>query len=112
MRIPDPAFHFDADPGPTFLSNPESNPTFQYEANPDTTHHLFPDLDPPMLQNDPLFNLMPIRIQILFFTFLQIRVQLSTVMRIRIQLPKMMRIHAHPDPQQWGFGSRFGFRWI
>ncbi len=46
MKQWDPAVDFDADP----------NPTFQFDADPDPdpTTHFFPDVDPPMLQNDPL----------------------------------------------------------
>jgi hypothetical protein len=41
-------FYFDADPDPTFPSDPD--PMFQF----DSTTHFFPNLDPPMLQNDIL----------------------------------------------------------
>jgi hypothetical protein len=55
---PDPAIHFDADPNtaPTFQSDADPAPTFQFGPGPDPTGttHFFPDLDPPMLQNDPL----------------------------------------------------------
>ncbi len=51
---PDPAFHFDADPDPTFPFDADPDPTFQFDADPDPTTHFFPELDPPMLQNDPL----------------------------------------------------------
>ncbi len=67
---PDPAFHFDADP--------DQDPTLQFD-DPDPITHIFPDMDHPMLQNDPL-RLPP-------FTLM------------RIQLPKIMQIHADPDPQ-------------
>ncbi len=43
---PDPTFHLDAGLDP--------DPTFQFDADPDPTTHFFPDLYPPMLQNDPL----------------------------------------------------------
>jgi hypothetical protein len=42
----------DADPDPTFHSDADPDPTFKFNAGPDPTTHLFPDLDPPMLQND------------------------------------------------------------
>jgi hypothetical protein len=38
--------HFDADLDP--------DPNFHSGADPDPTTYFFPDLDPPMLQNDPL----------------------------------------------------------
>ncbi len=41
----DPTFHFDTDPDPTFSG---------FDAEPDPTICFFPDLDPPILQNDPL----------------------------------------------------------
>jgi hypothetical protein len=61
--------------------------------DPDPTTHLFPALDPLMLQNDPL-RLLPFH-----FDADPYGIQLFTLTRIRIQLPKMMRIHADPDPQ-------------
>jgi hypothetical protein len=60
---PDPVFHFQADPDPDLdpifhsVVDSDSNPdlNFQFDADPDpTTHLFFTDLDPPMLQNDPL----------------------------------------------------------
>jgi hypothetical protein len=71
----------------------------------DPTTRIFPDLNPPLLQNDPL-RLPPytlLRIRILLLTLMQmwiriqlftltrmwIGIQLFTLMRIRIQLPKM-----------------------
>ncbi len=36
--------HLDADP----------DPTFQFDPEPDPTTHFFSDLEPPVLQNDPL----------------------------------------------------------
>jgi hypothetical protein len=42
---PDPAFHFDADL--------DQDPTLQFD-DPDPITHIFPDMDHPMLQNDPL----------------------------------------------------------
>jgi hypothetical protein len=46
IRIPDHTFHSDADP----------DPTFQLDTDPDPypTAHFFPNLDHPLLQNDPL----------------------------------------------------------
>jgi hypothetical protein len=40
------AFHYDAFPDP--------DPTFHSDADLDSTTHFFPDLNPPMLPNDPL----------------------------------------------------------
>ncbi len=61
----DPTCHYDAFPAPTF----------QFAPDLDHTNHFFPDLDPPMLQNDNLrlhfFTLM--RVRILFFTLMPIR---------------------------------------
>ncbi len=72
---------------------------FNLIMDPDPTTHLFPDLDPLMLQNDPL-RLPPFHFDadpdgILLFTLTEIQILLSTSMRIRIQLPKMMRIWIH-----------------
>jgi hypothetical protein len=92
---PDPAFHFDAVPDPSFtlmrilplafsrfgpvLQNDplrlllpfhfdaDPDPAFPFDENPETAFHF--DADP-----------------------------VSTLMRIRIQLPKMMRINVDPDP--------------
>jgi hypothetical protein len=62
--------HVDADTVSTFHSDPDQDPTFQLDADPDPdpTTHFLPDLNSPMLQNDPLrlFTLMQIRI--LLFT--------------------------------------------
>ncbi len=44
-----PNFHFDADP-----ADAKPDPSFQFSANPHPTTQFFPDLDAPMLQNDPL----------------------------------------------------------
>ncbi len=48
----DPSFHFDADPDPTFHSDTDPDPTFQFDPDPDPTTYFSPDLDPPMLQWD------------------------------------------------------------
>jgi hypothetical protein len=60
--------------------------TFKFDADPDldpTTH--FPtDLDPPIPQNDPL-RLPPL------FTSMRIRILLFTLMRIRIQISSQCR---------------------
>jgi hypothetical protein len=83
---PDPAFHFDADPDLTFHS----------EADPDPNSPFFPDLDPPMLQNDPL-RLPPFHFDedpdpdFYFdenpdFAFPLIRILLFTLMRMRIRI--------------------------
>ncbi len=53
-------YHFDAGLDPAFaplmrirrMCDPD--PIFKFDADPDSTTHFFPDLDPPMLQNDPL----------------------------------------------------------
>ncbi len=70
-------------------------------------HSLFPDLDPPTLQNN---HSTLMRILILLFTLIRIRIQLSTLMRIRIQIQRMMRIHADSDPQHCRTGP--GSSWI
>jgi hypothetical protein len=94
-----PTFQFDADPDPTFHSDAELYPdlTFQFDADPDPvpTTHLFPDLDPPMLQNGPL-RLLPFHFDAdpdldPAFTLIRIRILRFTLMRIRIQLLKMMQ---------------------
>jgi len=98
IQIPDPTFHSDADSDSTFHSD-----AFQFcadpDPDPDPTTHFSPDLDPPMLQHDPL-RLTP-------FTLMRIRILLFTLMRIRIQiqLTKIMRTHADPDPQHSLFYS-------
>ncbi len=50
--------HVDADPDPTFYSyaDPDPDPTFQFnvESEPMYNSH-FPDLNPPVLPNDPLW---------------------------------------------------------
>jgi hypothetical protein len=57
--VPDPAFHFDADPDPdpTFQSDADSDPNpinqFEPDPYPDPNSHFFPDLDLPVLQHDP-----------------------------------------------------------
>ncbi len=71
-----------ADPDP----EPDPDPTFQFDADPDSdpTYNFFPDLDPPMLQNDPL---MPCHLDAdpdPAFILMRIRIQLSTLLRIRI----------------------------
>ncbi len=67
--VADSAFHFDADSYSTFHYDADPSGSY-FKINPDSdpTTHFFPDLDPPMLQNDPLicfhlFTLMRIRIQ-------------------------------------------------
>ncbi len=47
---PDPAFHFDAD---RTLMRIRILPIFDADPHLDHTNHFFPDLDPPMIQNDP-----------------------------------------------------------
>ncbi len=44
-------FHSDADPDNTFQFDADAYP--DPDMYPDHTTHFFPDLDPPMLQNDP-----------------------------------------------------------
>ncbi len=54
---PDPAFYFDADADADLDTDLtfHSDPTYQLYADQDPpTTHFFPDLDLPMLQNDPL----------------------------------------------------------
>ncbi len=57
---PHPTFHFDADPDPdlTFHCDvdPDPDPTFNCDADadPEPTTHFFPELYPPMIENDPL----------------------------------------------------------
>jgi hypothetical protein len=78
-RDPDPAFHFDADPNPAFQ--------FDADSDPGPTTHLFPDLDPPLLQNGPQ------RLSHFHFVanpdpdpaFSLIWIQLLKIMRIRIR---------------------------
>jgi hypothetical protein len=52
---PDPAFHLDRAPDPdsTFHSDADPDSTIQYDADPVLPLPFSPDLDPPMLQNDP-----------------------------------------------------------
>jgi hypothetical protein len=66
-----PAFHFDADPDSIFHSyaEPDPDPTFQFDADPapEPTNHFFPDLDPPMLENDSLTSSTLMRIPAFHF---------------------------------------------
>ncbi len=55
----------------------------------DPTTHFFPDLDPPMLQNDPL-RLPP-------YTLMQIRILLFTLMQMRIRI-LLFTFDADVDP--------------
>jgi hypothetical protein len=49
-------FNADSDPNPdpTFRSDADPDPTFQFDVDPAPTTQFFPDLDPPLLQNNPL----------------------------------------------------------
>jgi hypothetical protein len=87
---PDPAFHFDAGPILTFHS----------EADPDP----FPDLDPPMLQNDPLygfhlFTLMWIRI--LIFNLMPFDPDPAFHFDADADPDLASQNDADPDPQHW-----------
>jgi hypothetical protein len=72
---PYPGFYFDVDPNPPFHSDADPDPTFQFDLDPDPTIHFFPDLDFPVLQNDPLRHL---------FTFMRFWILRFTLVRIRI----------------------------
>ncbi len=68
--VPDPGFYFDVEPNPIFHSDADPDTTFQFDLDRDPTIHFFPDLDLPMLQNDPLRHLFTfMRIRILTFHF-------------------------------------------
>ncbi len=62
---PDPVFHYDPkpDPDPTFQFHADFQ--FNIDPDPDPNTHFFPDLDPPMLQNNPL-RLPPFHFEIYY----------------------------------------------